>query len=228
MKYCPSGSIKFCSTIALGFLKANWRSVEGGMPFIPQSSHEDYIFWSVVLTVLSNTELHAYILTASQPQINASSRRQNTHLWPLPKLPSPSGVSWLLQEWKPAVQRGRHAWDTPIEPARCNYRDLHDLPCLLSALQAQLLCGVPGGMACCNGLFLQIGPASCGFSIRMGVCLMGRTMGCFHIYKGFEQYLLEEVLTISEAVWWLAFSPETDIPHFRFFLAPSCAIQLPK
>lgn len=122
-----------------------------------------------------------------------------------------------------------HQLDVTTEPfAKAWF--LHPLPSLPSAPPAQLLPGVPGGMACCNGLFLQFGPASCDISIRMSISGRGRNMAYFSFRNAqvLNNICLKRSLLPWKLYWWLAFSSEADIPLSRFCLAASCAIQLPK
>lgn len=148
------------------------------------------------LMVLPNSQLHLYLLMTSQSQIKASSKSHHTHLWPLPRLPSSPQVPWLLQEGKPAVQRGRHLWYTSVAPARCDYTALHKG--LISASSALPSSG-------CSSTAPAWGTRWEGL-LEWFISPISYQNECF--WKGYfpfinahlEQYLLEEILSTLEAV----------------------------
>lgn len=144
-KYCTLGSIRFCSAIALGFLKANCRSLQGGMLFIPQPCCEDCIFQSVGLTELPNSRLHVYILTTPQSQVKLQ-KQTHTCLAP-PKISLAPKCSGYCKKENQQHREGDtfhtqllHQLEVTTEPfAEALF--LHPLPSLTSAPQAWSLRG---------------------------------------------------------------------------------------
>lgn len=166
--------------------------------------------------------------------LNPKSRQApEEHLWRLPNLPSPPECPGYCKKAKQLCREEGtqllHQLDITTEPLAKAWF-LHPLPSVTSAPQARLLRGVPGSTACYNDLFLHFGPASCDISIRMTVSGRGGIMGyCpFTNAQVLNNICLKSSLLPWKLYWWLAFSPEADIPLSRFFLAPSCAIQLHK
>lgn len=156
-------------------------------------------FWQCFQTLSS--------MCTSLLHLNPKSRQApEEHLWCLPNLPSPPECpGYCKKEKQLCREEGTqllHQLDITTEPLAKAWF-LHPLPSVTSAPQARLLRGVPGSTACYNDLFLHFGPASCDISIRMTVSGRGGVdhgLLSFHKCTGFEQYLLEELLTTLEAI----------------------------